>query len=412
MALTKWACVVITVVHLGVLNQKSAAVSLTDMEDLVSRLQAGYYTTVRPVTDQTETVVVTSDLYLLGINNFDDSNQKLTTTAYLSISWNDEILASAWSSSPSITEAYLPQNKVWLPDLALSNGFTSLKGLGSTFIQVKLTYTSPTVTVTWQPFEVFETACAADVTYFPFDSTKCDIKFNYFVYDSTKVNVTSGPEGVNMANYEENSDWTITRTSTSTFLRNGKSGITYSITLKRKPLYYLLNIIFPIVLLALLNVMVFVLPGSSGEKTGYIMTMFLSFAIFLTIIAKELPTTSDKVSFFGIYVFLIAFKCSLIVLLTVLQIRFYDRNPDSRVPSYLKKLVHRMIRFQCGGYCIGPGEIFPYGKDPKKMSREYVTWPDVSDALDVLFFTIFLLVLFILTALYLIVSYIAGSGIY
>ncbi|KAK3590259.1 hypothetical protein CHS0354_041337 [Potamilus streckersoni] len=373
MAFARLACVVIVV---GVLNQLSTAVSLTDMENLVSSLQAGYYTTVRPVTDQTKTVVVSSDLYLLGINDFDDSNQKLMTTAYLSISWNDEILASAWSSSPSIAEAYLPQNKVWLPDLALSNGFASLKGLGSTFIQVKLTYTSPTVTVTWRPYEVFETACAADVTYFPFDSTKCDIKFNYFVYDSTKVNITSGPEGVNLANYEENSDWTITRTSTSTFLRNGKSGIAYSITLKRKPLYYLLNIIFPIVLLALLNVIVFALPGSSREKTGYIVTMFLSFAIFLTIIAKELPTTSDKVSFFGIYVFLIAFQCTLIVLLTVLQIRFYNRNPDSRVPQYLKLLVHRMIRFQCGGYCIGPGEIFPYGKDPKKMSREYVTWPD------------------------------------
>jgi hypothetical protein len=63
---------------------------------------------------------------------------------------------------------------VWKPDISLQNGFTDLSELGSTFIQVKISYNG---TVTWRPFQIFESKCVLDSTYFPFDTQECDLEF-------------------------------------------------------------------------------------------------------------------------------------------------------------------------------------------------------------------------------------------
>ena len=62
------------------------AYSANDLKTLLTTIFTGYDTRIRPVyTDQSNAVDVTMDLYIVGVNNFDSSTQKLTTTAYLEI---------------------------------------------------------------------------------------------------------------------------------------------------------------------------------------------------------------------------------------------------------------------------------------------------------------------------------------
>ena len=69
-----------------------------------------------------------------------------------------------------------PQDAIWKPDISLQNGFTKMKELGSSFVNVKVGYRG---TVTWQPFEIFESHCTVDTKYFPFDEQTCDILYLY-----------------------------------------------------------------------------------------------------------------------------------------------------------------------------------------------------------------------------------------
>jgi hypothetical protein len=71
--------------------------------------------------------------------------------------------------------------------------------------------------------------------------------------------------------------------------------VTFTLILKRGSSYYVLNVIIPVILLGILNVLTFVLPADSGEKIGYTITVFLSFSVFLTIISSELPRTSGSI---------------------------------------------------------------------------------------------------------------------
>ena len=67
----------------------------------------------------------------------------------------------------------------------------------------------------------------------------------------------------------------------------------------RRTQFYNLNVMMPIVLTSLLVVLVFIVPVESGEKVSYVLTVFLSLAVLLTIVADSLPSTSITTSILG-----------------------------------------------------------------------------------------------------------------
>ena len=65
--------------------------------------------------------------------------------------------------------------------------------------------------------------------------------------------------------------------------------------LERKARYTILNVLIPIILLSLMDLLVFWLPPESGEKVSLGITVLLSFSVFLTVVDERLPRTSDNV---------------------------------------------------------------------------------------------------------------------
>ena len=84
--------------------------------------------------------------------------------------------------------------------------------------------------------------------------------------------------------------------------------------LKRKPLFYGLNYLLPVIVTAALTVFVFLLPAESGEKIGYCLTVLLAFMVILTLIAADLPTTAANTSLLGMdsYVFSDSFFLTIV----------------------------------------------------------------------------------------------------
>ncbi|KAK0048071.1 neuronal acetylcholine receptor subunit beta-4, partial [Biomphalaria pfeifferi] len=74
------------------------------------------------------------------------------------------------------------------------------------------------------------------------------------------------------------------------------TGVKFIIELMRKRTFYVLNTIIPVVMLSLLNVLVFLLPASSGEKMALAVTVLLSFTVYLSIISEVMPKTSESIS--------------------------------------------------------------------------------------------------------------------
>lgn len=160
-------------------------------------------------------------------------------------------------------------------------------------------------TITWDLPAVIETHCEIDITHYPVDSQICEIELTSWAYNADEINVHSPKDDIDLKELRSNGEWDIIATShkrqeiteccpQETFIQ-----IKFFITFQRKTLYYVLNVILPVVLLSFLSSIVFGLPCESGEKVSYALTVLLSYAVFLSIITASMPTTSNHVSLLG-----------------------------------------------------------------------------------------------------------------
>ena len=84
------------------------AASAEDYKNLQTSLMTGYSNKVRPVRNQADALFVYTAYFLADVNDVDAVQQRLVTTAYLSISWVDEFLQ--WDSvNTGIERLYFKQ---------------------------------------------------------------------------------------------------------------------------------------------------------------------------------------------------------------------------------------------------------------------------------------------------------------
>ncbi|XP_060571123.1 acetylcholine receptor subunit beta-type acr-3-like, partial [Ruditapes philippinarum] len=320
----------------------------SNVKDVITKLFTtdGYSNKVRPLLSQSLTLVINVEFYLNSVIDFDEQDEVLTTSGYLALSWTDEYLTWTPSDFNGTTEIFLPQDDIWKPDVSLRNTYNSFKGLGSTYLYVKVQHNGE---VTWKPFQILKSTCAVDIKYFPFDKQLCEIKFTAWSYTREDIDLNAGANGVTLEDYSTNAQWELTKTSYKEVNDDSdEAAVIFEIELKRKSSFYVINIIAPVILLSVLNVCTFLLPVASGEKAGYSVTVFLSLAVFLTIIASELPKNSDVVSFMSIYLLLMSILSTLIVALSLLQIRMSEWSTEQTpINRFLVLFIKMSLFFRC-----------------------------------------------------------------
>ncbi|KAL3864261.1 hypothetical protein ACJMK2_005962 [Sinanodonta woodiana] len=410
---------------------KILAETPNDVKKLLIKLFTtdSYNKAVRPIDDQNLAISVSIDFSLTGIIEFDSQKEKLTTSGYLTIIWNDTYLQWDPSNYNSTSAIFIPQDNVWKPDIALQNGVSEFKGVGSSEL---LVYAQSDGSVVWSPYVILQSTCKVDITYFPFDIQTCSLKFTSWSYTKEQVQLMEGNKGIMLDEYEENSVWTVIGSSVDTLQELVDATVVFNMKLKRKPLFVLLNITVPVMMLSVLSVCVFVLPAESSEKASFSVTVFLAMAIFLTIVTSTLPQNSDKVCILSVYLVIMEGLNTLTVLLTLFQLRlnFRDGRADP-VPYWLIKMqitvekirTRRWKKIQPTAYTEDGVLVFGTGdtaigedktvemKNMKVLpprdsnAKSCVTWKDVCNSLDfVLFWFYFVAVLITTVAMLAMIS--------
>lgn len=307
-----------------------------------------------------------------------------------------------------------------MPDIVLKNGFSAFKALGGDFYYNFVDYDG---TIHWYPYTVFESICDIDVSFYPFDTQTCDIIFTSWSYTRWEINLTV-PTASNIGFYEfvPNSVWEVVSTDASHDLTSSDNDIKFTINLKRKPLYYIMTLVLPIVFLGILNLLVFIIPADAGEKMGFAVTIFLTFAVFLTIVSGELPINSDSVSILSIYLIIKLALGIFVLLVTSIQLRLHHRGAERTIGKVFRFIVRVERGVQCDGRpkCWNAGCLSgkcgtntritqvqveeKYARDDVKTEEEKndkeeeeMTWSDVSSAIDFVSFWTLLLFEFVVT---------------
>ena len=75
--------------------------------------------------------------------------------------------------------------------------------------------------------------------------------------------------------------------------------VTFWIIIRRKPLYYIFNLIIPCIFITATTVLVFYLPVESGEKVSLGVTVLLALTVFLLLVAETMPPQSITIPLIG-----------------------------------------------------------------------------------------------------------------
>lgn len=105
--------------------------------------------------------------------------------------------------------------------------------------------------------------------------------------------------------------------------------ITYTVIIRRRTLFYFINLIIPCLLITLLTILSFYLPPESGERVTLVITILLAMTVFLLLVAESMPPTSEVVPLIGIYYTAAMFEISLSLVATCLTLKLYYRHPAS-----------------------------------------------------------------------------------
>lgn len=107
------------------------------------------------------------------------------------------------------------------------------------------------------------------------------------------------------------------------------SDIFFNITLRRKTLFYTVNLIVPCVGISYLSVLVFYLPADSGEKIALCINILLSQTMFFLLISEIIPSTSLALPLLGKYILFTMVLVALSVVITIIILNVHYRKPST-----------------------------------------------------------------------------------
>ncbi|XP_033741228.1 neuronal acetylcholine receptor subunit alpha-9-like [Pecten maximus] len=306
-----------------------------------------YNNKIFPKIFQIEHLDVDIEFTLVGVTDFDELNGNLEIVGLGVIRWKNELLTWNLVDDNPMESILLPQETFWKPPVTLTNSVDSLAELGDSTYKIRTDYEG---NVLWNVGLVARTACGVDVTLYPFDRQSCNITFAALGYTEDQIVLNSSNE-IDMSLYMENVEWSLETTSVMSTVIADVSYVVFTLNLARKPGYFLVNMIIPILIIGLLNGLVFLLPADCGERVGYAITAFLTFAVFLTMVAENLPKASEPMSLLCYFLTLMLMVSSLITIATILILRVYHQDEEATPPEGVRHLVAFMTCRKCKKWC-------------------------------------------------------------
>ncbi|XP_068172485.1 neuronal acetylcholine receptor subunit alpha-7-like [Antennarius striatus] len=311
-----------------------------DQHRLYVDLMSRYNPLVRPISNDSHTLTVNFGLSLMQIMDVDEKNQVLTTNIWLRMYWYDNYLQWDPSQYGDVNAVRLPYDLIWKPDILLYN--SADERFDASFHTNILVNSSGTCS--YLPPGIFKSICYIDVRWFPFDVQRCELKFGSWTHGGFSLDLKMMEADI--TSYTPNGEWDLVeipgRINQRSYdcCKETYPDITYTIVMRRRTVFYGLNLLLPCILISTLALLVFLLPADSGEKISLGITVLLSLTVFMLLVAEIMPATSDSVPLIAQYFATTMVIVGFSVIATVLVLRYHHHDPDgSKMPKWTRVIL-------------------------------------------------------------------------
>ncbi|GMT01297.1 hypothetical protein PENTCL1PPCAC_23471, partial [Pristionchus entomophagus] len=323
-------------------------------EDLLGR----YNRLIRPSEGANDTVRIAFRLKLSDLTDVHERTQVITTNGWLIHRWFDPRLSWQPSLYGNITSMHVPGELLWLPDIILYNNAHGSPHV-SAITKAEVRHDGR---VKWTPPVVYNSMCKIDVEWFPYDEQYCDMKFGSWTYagsqldlihlmadEVVEVRTTEGIEwtverGIDISEYQESVEFDLLSVVGK---RHEKYypccdypsiDITYYLNIRRKKLFYTVNLVTPCFGLATLTSFVFYLPCESHQKLQLCISILVSLAVFFLVLLESIPPTSLCIPLIGKYLVFTMLMVTASVIMTVVVNNIHFRLPHQAVPEWVRRV--------------------------------------------------------------------------
>ncbi|GMR54310.1 hypothetical protein PMAYCL1PPCAC_24505, partial [Pristionchus mayeri] len=323
-------------------------------EDLLGR----YNRLIRPSEGPNDTVRIAFRLKLSDLTDVHERTQVVTTNGWLIHRWFDSRLSWSPSLYGNISLMHVPGELLWLPDIILYNNAHGSPHV-SAITKAEVRYDGR---VTWTPPVVYNSMCKINVEWFPYDEQYCDMKFGSWTYAGSQLDLihlmadevveVQTPEGIewtvergiDISEYQESVEFDLLSVVGK---RHEKYypccdypsiDITYYLNIRRKKLFYTVNLVTPCFGLATLTSFVFYLPCESHQKLQLCISILVSLAVFFLVLLESIPPTSLCIPLIGKYLVFTMLMVTASVIMTVVVHNIHFRLPHQKVPEWVRRV--------------------------------------------------------------------------
>ena len=330
-------------------------VSTSHMERrLIEYLQSDYDARVRPVSHPNDTVQVNIVFRLTKIIDIDTKGEIITINGWIHTEWYDSFHRWNMSDYGGIQSCIIAADEIWTPELYIGNSVSETLYKEIWFSNYKA-IVAHTGAMLWAPAGIFKLDCPMNVKYFPYDEQTCEIYISNWAYGGHMVNLTYLDRSTDyiLEYYNQNNEWDIYNTSVrrNEIIYPGYDGfypeIFFVFHLRRKPVFYVINIFLPSFCSAVLVMFMFHLPPESGEKIGMGVTVLVAFSVMSLTINEHIPESSSNIPLVLIFICGLTLMATLGIAESVIVLYCFYHSGDSRAPRWIR---YAMVCNKCTRY--------------------------------------------------------------
>ncbi|XP_057359412.1 acetylcholine receptor subunit gamma isoform X7 [Manis pentadactyla] len=268
-------------------------------ERLLSDLMLNYNPHLRPAERDSDVVNVSLKLTLTNLISLNEREEALTTNVWIEMQWCDYRLRWDPQDYEGLWVLRVPSTMVWRPDVVLEN---NVDGVFEVALYCNV-LVSPDGSVYWLPPAIFRSSCPVSVTYFPFDWQNCSLIFQSQTYSTNEINLQLSQEDgqtiewifIDPEAFTENGEWAIRHRPAKMLLdlaapaeEAGHQRVVFYLLIQRKPLFYVINIIVPCVLISSVAILIYFLPAKGARDlpggATHQQVRYLTFLLAVTIL--------------------------------------------------------------------------------------------------------------------------------
>ena len=183
----------------------------------------------------------------------------------------------------------------------------------------------------------FISTCKINVRYFPFDRQECVMKFGSWTFQVNDLDIVGDSNPILTNQLLRSAEWDLLSVQEERNVKQYRccvfpfSDLTIKLVIRRRPLFYIFNLVIPCFIIIAMVLMGFLLPPESGERTTLSITVLLAMAVFLQLQAEHLPRNSEQIPLLGIFYITVMAEVGLSLMATCYVLNIFHKNPGVHI---------------------------------------------------------------------------------